>query len=143
MKGLETLKLRVDEQSRAAHTIAQALETMSGVTQVLYPHMESHPQHQLCTQQMTQGGTVVTFKIDGGREQAFDILRRLSIIDISNNLGDSKSLITHPASTTHRNIGEEERARVGIGEDMLRLSVGLEETDDLIADLGRAIGAVL
>ena len=92
---------------------------------------------------MKQGGTVVTFKIDGGREQAFDILRRLSIIDISNNLGDSKSLITHPASTTHRNIGEEERARVGIGEDMLRLSVGLEETDDLIADLGQAIGAVL
>ena len=143
LKGLETLKLRVNAQSNAAHTISQALQTMSGVSQVLYPHLESHPQYDLCKEQMVEGGTVVTFKIDGGRDEAFNLLRRLSIIDISNNLGDSKSLITHPASTTHRNIGEEERARVGIGEDMLRLSVGLEETDDLIADLGQAIGAAV
>jgi O-succinylhomoserine sulfhydrylase len=139
LKGMETLKLRVHEQSRAARAVAEALQSVPGVASVLYPHLDSHPQAALCAKQMSAGGTVVTFILDGGRTRAFDTLRRLAIIDISNNLGDSKSLITHPASTTHRNIGEEERARVGIGEGMLRLSVGLEETDDLLADLTQAI----
>jgi len=143
LKGLETLKLRVREQSRSALTIANTLQSVPGVTNVIYPHLDSHPQADLSRRQMSLGGTVVTFTLNGGRDEAFDVLRKLSIIDISNNLGDAKSLITHPASTTHRNIGEEERARVGIGEDMLRLSVGLEETEDLIADLSRAIGTVL
>ena len=143
LKGLETLKLRVNAQSQSALAIAQALESLPGIDKVIYPHLDSYPQAELATSQMKQGGTVVTFVIDGGRDEAFEILRRLNIVDISNNLGDSKSLITHPASTTHRNIGEEERARVGIGEGMLRLSVGLEETDDLIADMSQAIGAAV
>ena len=143
LKGLETLKLRVSAQSQSALAIAEALQSVPGITRVIYPHLDSHAQADLARAQMGQGGTVVTFDIDGGRVEAFDVLRRLTIVDISNNLGDSKSLITHPASTTHRNIGEEERARVGIGDSMLRLSVGLEETDDLIADLTQAVGASL
>ena len=143
LKGLETLKLRVSAQSQSALAIAEALQSVPGITRVIYPHLDSHAQADLARAQMGQGGTVVTFDIDGGRAEAFDVLRRLTIVDISNNLGDSKSLITHPASTTHRNIGEEERARVGIGDSMLRLSVGLEETDDLIADLTQAVGATL
>lgn len=143
LKGLETLKLRVSAQSQSALAIAEALQSVPGITRVIYPHLDSHAQADLARAQMGQGGTVVTFDIDGGRAEAFDVLRRLTIVDISNNLGDSKSLITHPASTTHRNIGEEERARVGIGDSMLRLSVGLEETDDLIADLAQAVGAAL
>lgn len=141
LKGLETLGLRVRAQSAAASTVAQALLALPGVTRVLYPHLDNHPQIALCRAQMSAGGTLVTFDIDGGRERAFEILRRLELIDISNNLGDSKSLITHPASTTHRAIGEEARARVGIGEGMLRLSVGLEEPGDLISDLTQAIAA--
>jgi O-succinylhomoserine sulfhydrylase len=141
LKGLETLKLRIRHQSASAFEVAERLQIVPGIKNVIYPHLDSHPQAGLCRSQMLQGGSVVTFNIDGGRERAFDIMRGLSIIDISNNLGDSKSLITHPASTTHRNIGEEERARVGIGENMLRLSVGLEETSDLLADLTQAIGA--
>ncbi len=141
LKGVETLGLRVRAQSAAARTVAEALLALPGVTRVLYPHLDSHPQVDLCRSQMSAGGTLVTFDIDGGREQAFDILRRLQLVDISNNLGDAKSLITHPASTTHRAIGEEARARVGIGESMLRLSVGLEEPGDLIADLTQAITA--
>lgn len=139
LKGMETLKLRVDAQCTAALAIAEALQELPGVDSVLYPHLDTHPQVALCRQQMSGGGTLVTFNVDGGRERAFDILRRLRIIDISNNLGDSKSLITHPASTTHRAIGEEAREKVGIGEGMLRLSVGLEDTSDLVADLTQAI----
>ncbi len=139
LKGMETLKLRVTQQSGAALQVAEALQETAGVSRVLYPWLDSHLQAELCRAQMTGGGTVVTFDVEGGRQRAFDLMRRLSIIDISNNLGDSKSLITHPASTTHRNIGEEERARVGIGEGMLRVSVGLEEPEDLITDLSQAI----
>ena len=90
---------------------------------------------------MTAGGTILTFELEGGRERCFDVLRKLQIVDISNNLGDTKSLITHPASTTHRNLGEEGRAEVGITEGMLRLSVGLENTDDLTGDLEQALSA--
>jgi O-succinylhomoserine sulfhydrylase len=90
---------------------------------------------------MKTGGTMVTFEVDGGKERAFNVLRRLEIIDISNNLGDVKSLMTHPASTTHRNIGPDARAMMGITDGMLRLSVGLEEVDDLLADLSQALGA--
>lgn len=140
LKGMETLGLRVRAQSASAMAVAEALQRLPGVTRVLYPFLDSHPQAALCRKQMTAGGTLVTFDVDGGRERAFDMLRRLDLVDISNNLGDSKSLITHPASTTHRAIGPEERARVGIGEGMLRLSVGLEETADIIADLTQAIG---
>lgn len=139
LKGLETLKLRVRHQCASARAIADALQALPAVERVIYPELDSHPQKALAARQMTAGGSMVTFVLKGGREEAFDALRRLSIVDISNNLGDAKSLITHPASTTHRNIGEEARAAMGIGEGMLRLSVGLEETDDLIGDLTGAI----
>ncbi|MGI9371879.1 MAG: O-succinylhomoserine sulfhydrylase [Hyphomicrobiales bacterium] len=141
LKGLETLRLRVDHQSAAAKDIAEWMSEQSVVKTVLYPELESHPQVNLCQKQMSAGGTMVTFEVDGERDVAFDILRRLQVIDISNNLGDSKSLITHPASTTHRNLGEEGRAAVGITESMLRLSVGLEDIDDLKEDLAQALSA--
>ncbi|MCA3555845.1 O-succinylhomoserine sulfhydrylase [Aestuariivirga sp.] len=141
LKGLETLKLRVEAQSHSARKVAEALQAMKGVARVLYPHLDSHPQAALCRKQMKLGGTMVTFEVDGGKAKAFDVLRRLGIIDISNNLGDAKSLMTHPASTTHRNIGPEARAMMGITDGMVRLSVGLEDTDDLISDLIQAIAA--
>jgi len=139
LKGLETLKLRVLAQCAAAEQIARALEATPGVERVLYPSLASHPQHALAMAQMKAGGTLVSFFVEGGRERAFDMLRGLKLIDVSNNLGDAKSLITHPASTTHRNIGEEARADMGITEGMLRLSVGLEEPADLIQDLRAAL----
>lgn len=141
LKGLETLKLRVEAQSHSALKVAQALEAMPGVARVLYPHLDSHPQAALCRKQMKLGGTMVTFEVEGGKKKAFDLLRHLGIIDISNNLGDAKSLMTHPASTTHRNIGAEARAMMGITDGMVRLSVGLEDTDDLIGDLKQAMAA--
>ena len=141
LKGLETLKLRVAHQSASALEIARILEATPGVTRVIYPHLESHPQAELCARQMSAGGTMVTFEVEGGKTRAFDILRHLELIDISNNLGDAKSLMTHPASTTHRNIGAEARAAMGITDGMLRLSVGLEDAPDLIEDLAAAIAA--
>ena len=141
LKGLETLKLRVEAQSHAAHRIAETLSGLKGVSRVLYPQLDSHPQAALSKKQMKLGGTMVTFEVDGGKKKAFDVLRHLGIVDISNNLGDAKSLMTHPASTTHRNIGAEARAMMGITDGMLRLSVGLEDADDLTADLKQAISA--
>ena len=141
LKGLETMKLRVEAQSHAAHRIATELSGVKGVSRVLYPHLDSHPQAALSRKQMKLGGTMVTFEVEGGKKKAFDVLRHLGIIDISNNLGDAKSLMTHPASTTHRNIGAEARAMMGITDGMLRLSVGLEDTDDLVGDLKQALSA--
>jgi O-succinylhomoserine sulfhydrylase len=141
LKGLETLKLRVFQQSAAALSIAEALQRMPEVNRVLYPHLPTHPQADLCRRQMKTGGTMVTFEIGGGKQRAFDMLKALEIIDISNNLGDVKSLMTHPASTTHRNIGPEARAMMGITDGMLRLSIGLEEVEDLLADLSQALKA--
>jgi O-succinylhomoserine sulfhydrylase len=140
LKGMETLKLRVMAQCEAALAIATALQSVSGVARVSYPFLDSHPQAALARRQMRGGGTVVTFDVGGGKAQAFDMLRRLRLIDISNNLGDAKSLITHPASTTHRNIGAEARAAMCIGDGMLRLSVGLEDVEDLLSDLKQASG---
>ena len=139
LKGLETMKLRVEAQSRSAQVIAEALAAMPGVTRVLYPHLDSHPQVALSRKQMTLGGTMVTFEVAGGKQKAFNALRHLGIIDISNNLGDAKSLITHPATTTHRNIGPEARAMMGITDGMCRLSVGLEDVEDLMDDLKQAL----
>jgi O-succinylhomoserine sulfhydrylase len=140
LKGLETLKLRVLAQCAAALEIAGAIQAMPGVGRVIYPFLDGQPQGALARRQMRAGGTMVTFEVEGGKARAFEVLRRLRIIDISNNLGDSKSLMTHPASTTHRNIGAEARAAMGITDGMIRLSVGLEETDDLIADVRQAMG---
>jgi O-succinylhomoserine sulfhydrylase len=141
LKGLETLKLRVEAQSLAALRVAEALTGCAGVSRVIYPHLDWHPQADLARKQMKLGGTMVTFEVAGGKKKAFDVLRHLGIIDISNNLGDAKSLMTHPASTTHRNIGAEARAMMGITDGMLRLSVGLEDVDDLIGDLKQALAA--
>ncbi len=139
LKGMETLKLRVEAQSESAHAVAEHLSATKGVSRVIYPHLESHPQFVLAKRQMSKGGTMVTFEVSGGKKKAFDILRNLRLVDISNNLGDAKSLMTHPASTTHRNIGEEARAMMGITDGMLRLSVGLEDVKDVLADVTQAI----
>lgn len=141
LKGLETLAVRVERQCRTAMEVARWLEGRAGVKRVIYPFLDSHPQAALARRQMREGGTVVTFEIEGGRAQAFALLNALRLIPISNNLGDAKSIVTHPASTTHHRIGAEGRAAVGIGEDMIRLSLGLEHGPDLIADLDRAIAA--
>jgi O-succinylhomoserine sulfhydrylase len=139
LKGLETMKLRVEAQSISAETVAQHLGATKVVSRVIYPFLESHPQMALAKKQMSMGGTMVTFEVDGGKAKAFDVLRRLKLIDISNNLGDAKSLMTHPASTTHRNIGPEARAMMGITDGMLRLSVGLEDIKDIVEDLKQAL----
>ena len=139
LKGLETLKLRVEAQSAAALQIATALESMSGISRVLYPGLPSHPQAELCRKQMSAGGTLIALELTRSKQAAFSMMRKLKVIDISNNLGDSKSLITHPASTTHRAVGEEARDEMGITDGMLRLSVGLEDARDLIEDMEQAI----
>ncbi|WP_319437045.1 O-succinylhomoserine sulfhydrylase [Mycobacterium sp. RTGN5] len=139
LKGLETMSVRVDYSNRSAQLIAEFLEAQTGVNWVKYPFLESHPQFDLAKRQMRGGGTVVTFELDGGKQRAFEVLDKLQVIDISNNLGDAKSLITHPATTTHRAMGPEGRASIGLGDGVVRISVGLEGTEDLIADLDRAL----
>ena len=141
LKGLETMALRVAAQSAAAEKIAAYLEGSPKVSRSLYPTLPSHPQHALAKAQMQGGGTLVTFEVKGGREAAFRVLNALRVVTISNNLGDTKSLITHPATTTHMRIGPEERARLGITDGILRLSVGLEDARDLIDDLAQALAA--
>ncbi len=138
-KGLETMRLRVLHSTASALRVASWLEQHRRVTWVRYPWLESHPQHELATRQMSGGGTVVTFEVDGGKERAFDVLDRLRVIEISNNLGDSKSLITHPATTTHHRMGPEGRARVGITDGLVRISLGLEDVADLLEDLDHAL----
>ncbi|BBY27766.1 O-succinylhomoserine sulfhydrylase [Mycolicibacterium sediminis] len=141
LKGLETLAIRVDYSNRSAHRVAEFLEGHPGVSWVKYPFLESHPQYDLAKRQMSGGGTVVTFELTGGtKARAFEVLDGLRVIDISNNLGDAKSLITHPATTTHRAMGPEGRAAIGLGDGVVRVSIGLEGTEDLIADLDRALG---
>ena len=141
LKGLETLTLRVRAMSDAAARLARWLEGHAAVEQVLYPGLESFPQHDLARRQMKGGGSLVAFRVGGDRAKAFAVLNRLHLIRISNNLGDAKSLMTHPASTTHSKIAAAERLSVGITEDLLRLSVGLEDVDDLIGDLDQALTA--
>jgi len=148
LKGLETLAVRVDYQNASAHRVAEFLENHPAVSWVRYPFLESHPQYDLAKRQMTGGGTVVTFELkdaggagnsSGSKDRAFEVLDKLRIVDISNNLGDSKTLITHPATTTHRAIGPEGRASIGLGDGVVRISVGLEGTEDLIGDLDQAL----
>jgi O-succinylhomoserine sulfhydrylase len=139
LKGLETMALRVAAQSRAAEQIANFLESASQVSRALYPTLASHPQRDLAMAQMSGGGTLVTFELKGGKPAAFAMMNAMKIITISNNLGDTKSLATHPATTTHMRIGPEERARLGITDGTVRLSVGLEDPRDLIEDLAQAL----
>ena len=142
VKSLETLNLRVDTEMANALEIGRWLEGHDRVRQVWHPGLSSHPQHELAMRQMKGGGTVVTFEIEGGRDEAFRAMNAMEVIDISNNLGDAKSLVTHPATTTHKRIGPEARARIGITDGVIRLSVGLEDVDDLRDDLAKALGAI-
>ena len=142
LKGLETLELRVARHCENALAVARFLEGLPGIARVLYPGLESHPQYDLGQRQMSGSGTLICFELPGGKAEAFRFLNALRLIDISNNLGDSKSLITHPATTTHRAMGPEGRALIGVTDGMIRLSVGLEDPADLTADLQQALLAV-
>jgi len=140
LKGLETMRLRVEAQCASALRIAQFLSEHPRVTGVRYPFLESHPQYDLAKRQMTAGGTVVTFEVAGGKAGAFAFVDALQIVDLSNNLGDAKSLATHPATTTHRRLPPQARLDAGITDGVVRISVGLEHVDDLLADLAQALG---
>jgi O-succinylhomoserine sulfhydrylase len=139
LKGLETMDLRVRQHCANALSVAQFLSDHKRVKRVLYPGLESHPQYDLASAQMSAGGTVVAFEFRGGRKKAFRFVNALGMVDISNNLGDTKSLVTHPASTTHQRLTPQERSQMGITEGMVRLSVGLEDADDIKDDLDRAL----
>jgi O-succinylhomoserine sulfhydrylase len=140
LKGLETLSLRVERHAANALKVARFLETRPEVARVLYPGLESHPQHDLAKRQMKNGfGGVVAVDLAGGKKAAYALLNGLEIIDISNNLGDAKSLACHPWTTTHQRLSPEDKLAQGIGEGLLRLSVGLEDADDLIDDLRAAL----
>lgn len=141
LKGLETLSLRVERQCASALALARALEGRSSVRSVLYPGLDSHPQRALAAAQMRAGGTIVTLSLEGGKAAAFRFLNALRLIAISNNLGDSKSLATHPATTTHQRLSPEARAAQGIDDGMVRISVGLEDVADIVEDVTRALGA--
>ena len=136
LKGLETLDLRAQRQSENAVKVGQFVE--SRVPRILHPGLPSHPQYELARKQMSAGGAIFSMIIDGGRDQAWAVLDALELIDISNNIGDSRSLLCHPASTTHSSIGDAARAEMGVVDGMLRMNVGLEDPDDLIADLDQA-----
>lgn len=142
LKGLETLQLRTDAMARNAAAVADALAELPGIVQVRYPGRADHPQHELAGKQMSNGGSMVAFVVDRGREGAFAFMNAFKVIAISNNLGDARSLATHPATTTHMRVSEEERARLGITDGAIRLSVGLEDPADLIDDLRRGAAAV-
>ena len=137
LKGLETLDLRIRRQSENALKVASFVEPR--VQRMLYPYLPSHPQYDLALKQMQAGGTIFSIDVAGGREQAHALLDALELIDISNNIGDSRSLMCHPASSTHHGVGPETRADMGVGEGLLRLNVGLEDPDDLIEDLDQAL----
>jgi O-succinylhomoserine sulfhydrylase len=139
LKSLETLPIRVAAQAAAAARIADALAGHPSVLRTLYPGRADHPQAELARRQMSSGGTMLAFEVAGGKAAAFRMANALSIIGISNNLGDAKSLITHPETTTHQRLKPEQRAALGIGPGLLRLSVGLEDPDDLIEDLFHAL----
>jgi O-succinylhomoserine sulfhydrylase len=141
LKGLETLPLRVRQQTESAARIADFLAGQKLVSRVLYPGRDDHPQAELARRQMAHGSTLVAFELAGGKASAFAFENALKLIRISNNLGDAKSLITHPATTTHKNLSAEARAELGISDGMLRLSIGLEDGEDLVEDLDRGLRA--
>lgn len=141
LKGLETLPLRVERQCASAAMVADFLGSRPEVKRVFYPGRKDHPQHALAKKQMDNGGTMVAFEVKGGKKAAFSFMNALSIIKISNNLGDAKSLITHPATTTHQRLKPEERAELGISDSLMRLSLGLEDISDLLADIDRGLTA--
>ena len=139
LKGVETLPLRVAAQCASAARIADRLAEHRQISRVLYPGRDDHPQAALARRQMKGGGTLVAFEVRGGKQAAFRFANALQLILISNNLGDAKSLVTHPATTTHQRLSAEVRAGLGITDGTLRLSVGLEDVDDLLDDIGQAL----
>ena len=139
LKGLETLPLRVNQMAASAARIADFLANHPKIEKVLYPHHPSHPQYDLAKRQMKTGSTLVAFEVKGGKEAAFRVGDALSIVSISNNLGDAKSILSHPATTTHQRLSPDVLAELGIGPGLLRLSVGLEDIDDLLADFAYAL----
>jgi O-succinylhomoserine sulfhydrylase len=141
LKSLETLDLRVRRHCENAIAVADFLGSQEKIARVIYPGRADHPQHNLAKAQMDMPGNMIAFEVQGGKEAAFRLANRLEVIKISNNLGDAKSLITHPATTTHQRLTPEARAELGISDAMLRLSVGLEDAADLTEDLGLALDA--
>ncbi len=142
LKGLETIDLRVRAQAASALAISEALDGAGKLSKVIFPGHAKHPQNALVQRQMGKGGTVVSLEMEGGQAAAFRFMNALKIVLISNNLGDAKSIITHPATTTHQRLSDDQRATLGITPGLLRLSVGIEDTDDLISDLRQALAAV-
>jgi len=140
LKGLETLHIRVRQHCKSAHEVANFMEGRKGIKRVIYPGLESHPQYELAKKQMDDSGTVVCFELEGNIANTFKFLNALEMIDISNNLGDAKSLVTHPATTTHQRLAPEARLDVGITDSLVRLSVGLEDVEDIKDDLAKALG---
>ena len=143
LKGLETLELRVERQIANAVKVADALADHKAIERVIYPFRDDHPQAELARRQMKAGGTLVTFEVKGGKSAAFKVANALKITRISNNLGDTKSLITHPSTTTHQRFEEDARLGMGIRQGMLRFSAGIESADDLIADFAQALDKAL
>ncbi|MDC0426303.1 O-succinylhomoserine sulfhydrylase [Pelagibacteraceae bacterium] len=139
LKSLETIKIRVLSQSNNALQIASFLEKHKKIEQVYYPGLKSFPQYALAKKQQSAGGTMIAFKVKGGKKDAFKIINKLNVFDISNNLGDSKSLVTHPTTTTHKVLGEEARLSLGITPNLIRLSIGLEDINDLKEDLSNSL----
>ena len=142
LNGMVTLDLRCRAMADAALQIAQVLETLPQASKVIYPGLPSHPQHALAIAQMGSGGTLVAFEVAGGKDAAFRMLNALQIIKISNNLGDAKSIVTHPATTTHSRLPDVQKALLGISPGLVRLSVGLEDVGDLVSDLRQAFSVI-
>jgi O-succinylhomoserine sulfhydrylase len=139
LKGLETLPIRVAHQTRAAGRIADFLAERPEISRVIYPGRADHPQADIVKRQMAGGSTLICLDLKGGKDAAFAFQNALDIVLISNNLGDAKSLITHPATTTHKTLTDEARAELGIGPGTLRFSTGLEDVDDLLQDIDQAL----
>lgn len=142
LKGLETLKLRMKAHSESAMALAQWLETQKGIDKVYYAGLDSHPQHELAIKQQSGFGGVVSFEVAGGKDAAFNFIDATEMLSITGNLGDVKTTITHPGTTTHGRMSPEERADAGIKDNLIRVSVGLEDLDDIKADLSRGLAAI-
>ncbi|APG83304.1 O-succinylhomoserine sulfhydrylase [Sinorhizobium americanum] len=142
LKGIETLPLRVKQQTENARRIADFLAEQPQVARVIYPGRKDHPQADIIAKQMSGGSTLVAFELKGGKDAAFALQNALDIVRISNNLGDSKSLITHPATTTHKNLTDEARAELGISAGTVRFSAGIEDSDDLVEDFAKALKSI-
>ena len=139
LKGLETLDLRVRAQTSNALAVANALAGHEKLARVIYPGLPAHPQHDLVKRQMGQGGTVLSIDLQGGKEAAFRFLNAIEVGVISNNLGDAKTILTHPATTTHQRLPQDQKDMLGITSGLVRISVGIEDGEDLVADLLNAL----